>query len=110
VARIVAQNLFSIAHNSASIEIFTSGASEVNNLAAALSSRVEVRMLTKRCNRYRECFLVNHASDPEGDPIFVTTSTSSSVALLRMLPEMVMSASEIKGFWSASVSRRSLTA
>jgi hypothetical protein len=47
-------------------------------------------------------------SDPESGAIFVTTNTSNKVAVLRKLPEMVMSASETRGCCSASVSRRSL--
>ncbi len=41
--------------------------------------------------------------------IFVATSTSNNVAVLRTLPEMVMSASETRGCCSASDSSRSLT-
>jgi hypothetical protein len=41
--------------------------------------------------------------------IFIITSTSSNVAVLRMFPEIVISDSEMSGCWSASVSRHSLT-
>ena len=36
-------------------------------------------------------------SNPESGAIFVATSTSNNVAVLRTLPEMVMSASETNG-------------
>src|ERR1700678_4219433 len=42
-------------------------------------------------------------------PIFITTSTCSKVAVLRMLPEIWMRASEMSGCWPASVSREVLT-
>jgi len=48
-------------------------------------------------------------SNPETCGIFVATSTSSRVAVLRTLPEMVINASEMRGCCSASKSRRSLT-
>ncbi len=48
-------------------------------------------------------------SKPASGPILVATSTCSRVAVLRTLPEMVMSASETIGCCSASESRRSLT-
>jgi len=48
-------------------------------------------------------------SKPESVGIFIATTTSSNVAVLRMLPEMPMSASETRGCCSASKSRRSLT-
>jgi hypothetical protein len=45
----------------------------------------------------------------ESGAIFIATSTSNNVAVLRTLPEMVMSASETTGSCSANESRRSLT-
>jgi len=48
-------------------------------------------------------------SMPASSGIFMATTTSSNVAVLRTLPEMVMSASETRGCCSASESRRSLT-
>ena len=47
--------------------------------------------------------------DPESGAIFVATSTSNNVALLRTLPAMPMSASERGGCSPASVLSRSLT-
>ncbi len=54
----------------------------------------------------------NHAfagSNPGIGAIFVATSTSNKVAVLRTLPEMPISASETRGCCLASESRRSLT-
>jgi hypothetical protein len=48
-------------------------------------------------------------SSPEVGAIFIATSTSNNVAVLRMLPERVMSASPTRGCCSARNSRRSLT-
>jgi CRP-like cAMP-binding protein len=48
-------------------------------------------------------------SKPESSGIFIATTTSSKVAVLRTLPEMPMSASERKGCCSASKSSRSPT-
>jgi hypothetical protein len=48
-------------------------------------------------------------SNPASGAIFVATSTSNNVAVLRTLPEMVMSVSEMIGCCPASESRRSLT-
>ena len=47
-------------------------------------------------------------SKPEGVGIFIATTTSRNVAVLRMLPEMQMSASETRGVVPPG-SRRSLT-
>src|ERR1017187_6265439 len=48
-------------------------------------------------------------STPENGAILITTSTSSSAAVLRTLPEILTSASETRGCCSARASRRSLT-
>ena len=48
-------------------------------------------------------------SNPENSAIFVATSTSNKVAVLRTFPEMLRSASETRGCCSDSKSRRSLT-
>ena len=48
-------------------------------------------------------------SSPESFTTFVATSTSNRVAVLRTVPEMVMNASETRGYCAASESRRSLT-
>ena|ERR1700730_781429 len=53
--------------------------------------------------------LQEFAGSTNGGAIFTVISTSNKVAVLRMLPEMVMSASETRGCCSASESRRSLT-
>lgn len=46
----------------------------------------------------------------EDDDILVATSTSNKTALSRMLPAITSSASDAAGCWSASESRRLLTA
>jgi hypothetical protein len=46
--------------------------------------------LGARINKFRCAYQAFAGSNPEGGAIFVATSTSSSVAVLRTLPEMVM--------------------
>jgi hypothetical protein len=75
---------------------------------ACILSALSIR-ITKPQSRKPKRNQASAGSKPVSVPILVATSTSNRVAVLRTLPEIVMSASETTGCTPASVSRRSLT-